>query len=296
MPSKGIKDFLHIHTTKLTLAKPKAKKQTKGRPVKRGLPWFAWLAIVLGVVAVVALIRTSPASKPASLSHPSELRAAIIDQLHSLQPNVAFISNVTAQLEDYGFEVDPYQADSVTVDLYRRVPGHSYELIIFRAHCGLLGSEGEAIYRTCLFTNEPCRETKHVTEQLTDQLAMARIDQNHPWVFAIGDRFVTQTMEGQFDNTIIIMMGCFCLYLDDLAQAFIGKGASAYLAWDATVDLGYVDEATPYLIELLCEGTLTLEEAVGNTMKEKGPDPNYGALLKYHPQNIGNRTVAELLH
>ena len=90
-------------------------------------------------------------------------------------------------------------------------------------------------------------------------------------------------------------MGCSCLHLDDLAQAFISKGASAYLAWDATVDLGYVDEATPYLIELLCERNPTIEQAVPNTMTEKVLEPNYGALLNYYPQNIGNRTITQLL-
>ncbi len=32
-------------------------------------------------------------------------KAAIIDQLYSLQPNEAFISEVTRELEDYGFEI-----------------------------------------------------------------------------------------------------------------------------------------------------------------------------------------------
>ena len=38
------------------------------------------------------------------------------------------------------------------------------------------------------------------------------------------------------------MMGCPCLYFDDLAQAFMEKGASAYLGWDAAVDLSYLDD------------------------------------------------------
>ena len=186
-----------------------------------------------------------PACSPAS-SNPAELpRAAIIDQLYSLQPNKAFISQVTQELQDYGFEVDLYQGDEVTVELYKKLPSYGHSLIIFRAHSGLLGKEGKVTKRTCLFTNEPYSERKHISEQLSDQLAKARIDKHHPWVFGIGDKFVTQSMEGEFDNTLIIMMGCSCLHLDDLAQAFMENGASAYLAWDATVDLGYVDKATP---------------------------------------------------
>jgi hypothetical protein len=278
-----------------TLAKLKAKKETKGKlPIWR-LPWFVCLAIALGIVAVVIFVRSSPSNKPTDSSQPSELRAAIVDQLHSLQPNEAFINEVTKELEDYGFEVDLYQGDEVTVDFYRQLPGYGHELIIFRAHSGLIGSKGERIERTCLFTNEPYSETKHVAEQLSDQLAKARIDEYHPWVFGIGDEFVTQSMEGEFDNTVIIMMGCSCLYLEDLAQAFIDKGASAYLAWVATVDLDYVDDAALSLVENLCTRELTIRKAVAETMAEKGPDPHYGAVLKYYPADSGSRTIGELL-
>lgn len=277
------------------MAKLKAKKQIRGKLPTRRLPWFAWLGIALAIVAVVIFVRSSPSNKPTGSSQPSELRAAIVDQLYSLQPNEAFISEITSELEDYGFEVDLYQGDEVTVDLYRQLPGYGHQLIVFRAHSGLLRSKGERIERTCLFTNEPYSETKHVAEQLSDQLAKARIDEYHPWVFGIGDEFVTQSMEGEFDDTVIIMMGCSCLYLEDLAEVFINKGAAAYLAWVATVDLDYVDDATLSLVENLCTKELTVRKAVAETMAEKGPDPHYGAVLKYYPANSGSHTIAELI-
>ena len=254
-------------------------------------PHLAFL-LLLTLLTTSLLFLSACSQAPSTPTEPP--KAAIIDQLYSLQPNEAFISQVTKELEDYGFEVDIYKSDDVTVDLYRKLPSHGYKLILFRAHSGLLGREGEIIKRTCLFTNEPYSETKHVTEQLSDQLAMARIDENHPWVFGIGDRFVTQNMEGGFDNTVTIMMGCSCLYLDDLAQAFIDKGASCYLAWDATVDLGYVDEATSYLIKQLCIEKVTIKKAVTTTMNVIGPDPKYGAVLQFFPQPSGNKTLKEL--
>jgi hypothetical protein len=277
------------------LAKLKAKKQTKGKFPERRLPWFVWLAIGLGVVAVVALVRASPTCGPTGSSYPGELKAAIIDQLYVLQPNQDFIQQTTQELEDYGLEVDLYQGDEITVDLYRQLPALGYKVIIFRAHSGLLGMEGEIIERTCLFTNEPYSERKHVAEQLSDQLAMARIDEHHPWVFAIGDEFVTQSMKGQFANTVVIMMGCSCLYLDDLAQAFIEKGASTYLGWDVAVDLSYVDEAAISLVQNLCGENLTVKKAVAKTMAEKGPDPRHGAELKYYPPDSGEKVVRELI-
>jgi len=202
---------------------------------------------------------------------------------------------MTQELEDFGFEVDVYQGDEVTVNLYRQLPGHGYELIIFRAHSGLLGSEGEVIKRTCLFTNEPYSQTKHVTEQLSDQLAMARIDENHPWVFGIGAKYVAESMEGRFPNTVVVMMGCSCLYLYDLAQAFIQKGASTYMGWNASVSLDYVDEATPILVTKLCSKGMTMKEAVDKTMADAGADPDYHAHLKYYPRESGNKTIRLLI-
>jgi len=251
------------------------------------------LAQLLMLVLLIVWLVSLPGCNQTHNSPSNSLKAAIVDQLYSLQPNEAFIEQATQELEDYGFEFDLYQGDEVTVDLYRQLPGYGYELIIFRAHSGLLRSKGERIERTCLFTNEPYSQTKHVAEQLSDQLAMARIDEYHPWVFGIGDEFVTQSMEGEFDNTVIIMMGCSCLYLDDLAQAFINKGASTYLGWNASVDLNYVDDAALILVRNLCAKELTVEKAVAETMAEKGPDPHYGAVLKYFPPESGSCTIAD---
>ncbi|MBN2186093.1 MAG: hypothetical protein JW732_01420 [Dehalococcoidia bacterium] len=253
------------------------------------------VACLLSLALLIATLLFPLACSEAPSISAEPPKAAIIDQLYSLQPNEAFISEVAGELEDYGFEVALYQGDEVTVNLYGQLPSYGYKLIIFRAHSGLLGSKEEIIERTCLFTNEPYSQTEHVAEQLSDQLAMARIDEHHPWVFGIGDKFVIQSMTVQFDNTVIVMMGCSCLYLDDLAQAFIDKGASAYLAWDATVALDYVDEATPYLLRQLCLEKVSIKKAVTSTMNVVGLDPQYKAVLGYFPPSSGGKTLEELI-
>ena len=78
-----------------------------------------------------------------------EPRAAIVDQLGTLFPNQAFIEQTTRELEEYGFKVDVYPGDSVTVDLYRELPALGYKLIVFRIHSGLLGADPKVINRTC---------------------------------------------------------------------------------------------------------------------------------------------------
>ncbi len=237
-----------------------------------------------------------PATPEPSSSPESNLpMAAIIDQLSVLNSNNTFLGQVTQQLEDYGFGVDLYQGSEITIDFYRELPQMNYQLIIFRAHSGLLSGEEGVVRMTTVFTNETYSEIKHIKEQLTDRVAKARIDTKHPMVFSIRDSFITQSMEGDFDNTVIIMMGCSCIAINDLAQAFIEKGASAYLAWHATVGLGYVDQATPYLIQQLCSEQLTVAAAVRNTMDTIGADPMFGAKLKYFPAQSGDRTLEQLL-
>jgi hypothetical protein len=157
-----------------------------------------------------------------------------------------------------------------------------------------LGTGDKAIPRTCLFTNEPYSETAHIGDQLSDRLAKARIDENNPWVFGIGADFVSKSMQGKFNHTVVIMMGCSTLYIDDLARSFIEKGASVYIGWDATVSLDYVDDAALILVEKVLSKNVSIEAAITGTMSEKGVDPSFSAVLKYYPSQSGNQTLSEL--
>ena len=247
------------------------------------MKWNAYIVLAVLVLGLPGLLFGACSTFSPKL----EARAAIIDQLHIHYPNQAFTEQITQELEDYGFQVDVYRDDEVTVDLFRKLPTYGYKLIIFRVHSGLLGADPKVVNKTWLFTAEPYSKTSHITEQLTDQVTYAKVHDDDPWIFAISAKFITESMEKQFDNTAIIMMGCDCLHFEDLAQAFIEKGASTYIAWDVSVVLNYVDNATPILIEKLCSKELTIETAVAETMNEKGPDPDYGAVLKYYPQQSG---------
>jgi len=269
------------------------------------LPWFAWLLIALGIAGIVAFVRIYPMGHHFP-DYAGNATAAIIDQLSSLQENEDFIGNVTKELEDYGFEVDLFQGGNITVDFYRQLPTYGYKLIIFRAHSGILGQDGEVMLRTVLFTNEEYTESRYGLEQVYEQLVMGGACQGCPMMFGITSKFIraegmvghTTDMEGRFDDTVIIMMGCGGIALPDLAQAFIDKGASIYLAWDLSVELYYVDEATPYLTRQLCSERLTIKEAVDSTMAVIGHDPEYEAELKYYHDPLsqnGDKTLEELI-
>lgn len=255
-----------------------------------------WLIVLAALILVLPGLLLS--SSCTSSERDLRPRAAIIDQVYVLQPNQAFIAEVTELLEAHGFRVDVYQGKEVTVDFYRELARYGYRLIIFRVHAGILevgeGPEKEITEGTWLFTDEAYSMAKYPSEQLTDQLGAARIDETQPWVFAVGAGFITRSIRGEFPDTAIIMMGCSTLYHTDLAQAFIQKGASAYLGWHATVDLSYVDEATLSLIRMLVAQRLTVDQAVRETMAEMGPDPTWRAALKYYPLGSGKQTITQL--
>ena len=283
----------------------KVKKQTKGKPPKGGSPWFAWLLIAIGVAGIVIFVRTVPMSQSPP-DHAGDATAAIIDQLSSLQENEGFVANVTRELEDYGFEVDLFQGNNITVEFYRQLPTRGYRLIIFRAHSGILEQDGEVMSRTVLFTNEEYSESGYALEQVYEQLVMGGACQGCPMMFGITPRFIRaegvigqdKDMVGRFDDTVIIMMGCSGIAMEDMARAFVDKGASVYLAWDRSVELHYVDEATPYLIHQLCSEELTIREVVNSTMAEVGADPQYGAELTYYydpGSHNGDKTLKELI-
>lgn len=270
-------------------------KEQRGKPTKRGFPSL-WVIIALFLAAFASIFVVNSQQMPSPI--PEGARAAIVDQLYASYPNEEFTTKVTEELEDYGFEVDVYQGDAVTVDLYQNLPTYGYSLVVFRVHSGLISPNSQALESgigTCLFTNEPYSQIKHLKEQLNDEVSRAKVAEGYPYVFAVGPKFIINSMKGNFDDTVVIVGGCSALYNDDLAQAFIAKGASAYLAWDATVDLDYVDEAIISLIKNLCSEKFTVKKAVDLTMATRGPHPKYHAALEYYPGGSGSKTIKELI-
>jgi len=76
------------------------------------------------------------------------------------------------------------------------------------------------------------------------------------------------------------MMGCDGLKTNRTAQAFLNKGAEAFVSWTRKVSASHADAATLSLLQKLIIDGLTVEEAVVQTAAETGPDPWYGAELR----------------
>jgi hypothetical protein len=263
-------------------------RETRGAEMKRVIS----LILIALVMAILLPCLPCGCSAP---RESTEARAAIVDQLYNLQPNEAFISYVTQQLNNLHLEVDIYQGDEITVDFFQKLPSYGYRFIVFRVHSGLLTKEEEMAQGTWLFTNEQHNPMKYTDQRLVGRIVKARTGEQQPWVFAIGADFITENTAGQFDNTVIIMMGCFSLYINDLARAFIMKGANTYLGWNGNLSLEYVDEATTKLIRNLSQEEMTIKEAVDKVMADMGPSPVYNAQLIYYPARNENKTIDKLV-
>ncbi|MDO8612178.1 MAG: hypothetical protein Q7R32_05065 [Dehalococcoidia bacterium] len=212
--------------------------------------------------------------------------AAIVDQLSLTQPNPDFIEHATDILERAGFVVDYYRGEQVTVDFYRGLPKLGYDAIILRVHSGQLWLDaGEGVVTqepyVSLFTGEPYSESKYLEEQRRARVVEAVYNEGEGTpIFAVAAPFIKHSMEGEFEGTLIVMMGCEGFGSDGAARAFLARGASAFISWDKQVSAEHTDAATERLLEKMLVERLPVEDAVAQTAAEVGPDPAYGAQLK----------------
>jgi hypothetical protein len=252
---------------------------------------------ILAVFLAAALILLPGCHSSAQAGSVKE-KAAIIDQLYLLEPDPSFIESATRMLESYGFMVDLWQGGQVTVDFYRKLPSMGYKMIVFRVHSGLLMSlekEGaRPLDTTYLFTAENYTTTRYVKDQLTDKVSNAMMYEKYPLVFAVNSAFM-KSASGRFDNTVVLLLGCESYYYDDMPEAFIEKGASAYVGWSTVVSLDHVDKAALDLLGNLCTANQTLAEGINRTMAGLGQDPSFGAYLKFYPPGSGNQTIKQLI-
>jgi hypothetical protein len=219
-------------------------------------------------------------------------RAAIVDQLAITDPDPQFIAAATDRLKAAGYRVDYYPAQAVTVNLYRDLPQRGYSFVILRSH-----SSGSLPVRDAatgivkntpsvgLFTNEEYSQGKHLAYQYAHVVTRDLYDDRDiPWAyFGITPEFIRSAARGQFPGATVILMGCDGLAADDLAQAFIAKGATDFVSWNAAVSAEHTDAATEKLLEHLLDERLAPREAVARTMDEVGPDPSFGSHLLAYP-------------
>ena len=272
------------------------------RPAGGGARLFRLLAVLVVVAVVACLAALSGEGSPGpTASVRSEPRAAIVDQLSSRNPNPSFVEAATATLEGAGYTVDYYPGDEATVELYRDLPTHDYDLVILRAHSAIpkkdltlptdvdpaviervMGKIGDDVL---LFTSQPYDGTAYLEDQKALRLfpVVYAGDATGKTYFAISSGFVESDMRGKFDRTTIILMGCSSLASEKTAAAFVDRGAGAVIGWSDTVSPEHTDAATERLLQYLLKDHLPTAEAAEKTMAEVGPDPSFDAVMRSYP-------------
>jgi len=275
-----------------TKAQIKASKERQRRIAKAIFLVFILLIVVFSSYFTYNYLNQSQnqTTNPTS----SQLRAAIVDQLALTFPNQTFIETATNILKQAGYTADYYAGEEVTVEFYGNLSAHGYGLIILRVHSTATKLEGEAFVEApvVFFTSESYSKTNHLYEQLTDQLLMVSYTASPSlYYFGIVPKFVTSSMKGTFQNTVIIMMGCEGLNNTKMAEAFIQKGAKAYIGWKGSVLASHTDSATIHLLQRFVIEKQTLKTAINKAMQEVGSDPTYNNALAYYPLEAGDQTI-----
>ena len=248
----------------------------KGR-LLRALAGLLAVAVVSGLAVYLSL------ALGAGGSGSGPRTAVIVDQLSLTQSNPAFAEAATHILQEAGYVVDYYPGEEVTVELYRNLPTHGYDLLLLRVHSGLARDYGKPTGYVSLFSGEPFSETRYAAEKAAGLLGRATYYDGSPEYFGIVPDFVQSTMNGRFGGATVILMGCDGLKSDTIAQAFLRKGAKVVVGWSGRVSAKHTDAATESLLRHVLVDGLAIGDAVARTMAEVGPDPEYGSFLGVYP-------------
>jgi len=227
---------------------------------------------------------------PSSTGHKPLSKVAIVDQLSAYSPDSGFMQKAENVLEQADFSVDIFDPEDVTVNLYASLAGRGYKLIVFRVHAGV--NEEVKGHPVGLFTTESYTQFKYQQEQLNDLVGSAQAFNRTETVFAVTPKFIREKSIVDYDDAIVILMGCFGLYSPDLPQAFMDRGATMIIGWDGLVDLEHTDKATLTLLRLMLLQKMNVEQAVASTMNDIGADSS-GSVLGYLPLERGGFTFFE---
>ena len=221
--------------------------------------------------------------------NPEGPRAIILDNLgldgESLSgENILFVQETKELLEGIGVKVDYVGVNDVTLGVYQDLA--KYNLVILRVHSGLL--IGEEV--VCFFTSEPLSPKnlgKYSEWFSNDYLVDATLelrDGTKKHFIGVTPEFISNCLNGEFENSIIIAMGCNSLESYSMARAFVNKGAFVYIGWTSDVTVNHTDSATLGLLKRFFEKNETIKEAI-----DKAPaDRRTGAKLTYYPEEAAN--------
>jgi hypothetical protein len=270
-------------------------KSGKKRGKKKGRRWTFKSKYTYGLVAgifVVSCFLIYFFLNAENQTHVDDApKAAIVDHLSDSHPNQTFVATSKSILRNAGFNVYYYSKEAVDVNFYRNLPNLDFDVIILRVHSAV----NEASDLLVFFTSEPFNDLKAGTIYLSDflsdppRLVRAMIYEGSDPYFGITPSFV-DSMNGEFDDTLILMMGCNGLdpAHTSMADALINKGAKVCIGWNELVSSFHTDHAITHLLQKLFAEKKTIQTAVDEINSEVGPDPTYKSKFSWYPLERGH--------
>lgn len=266
--------------------KTRRSKGWKKRILNKGTIFTILACAALIYLAYTFLFLSGPNS---NANGSIQYKAAIVDQLNLTQSNQTFVEMANSTLTSAGFKVDYYSGTQVTVDFYRDLPSRGYGFIILRVHSAPVlkyDEEGNIIMEKSyisFFTNENYSDGKYVEDQLNGQVVKCEYYNGSPLYFGVTPDFFRYSANGRFNNSIIVMMGCWGLYFTKMADTLVKQGARVYVAWDRAVMASRTDTGTLRFLQHFVTESKTMGVSVLETMTEVGADPKYNSSLTFWP-------------
>ncbi len=249
------------------------------------------LTILIFLIAVVLsallLSRVLLSSSPVRFS----TRAIIVDQLGSEFPNSDFGSSgkVAEELRSAGFNVSYQRSDAVNVGFYLGLAKGDYGIIILRAHSALRVDASIVDF----FTSEAYSASKYGSYLQDGRVTVGSFSLRPGESFFAVSPELFRNLDATFPKSIIVAMGCNGLNSTalEMAEAFVQKGALAYVGWNGLVGPGHTDNETLKLL-----GSFLLENrTIGQSVRSAAVDPDYLSGLGFYPTSAENLTKNDLL-
>jgi len=237
------------------------KKKRKPEGGKFKLSQKRLIAISVALSLTIALTFIIISLRSADI--PFSLNAAIIDQLSRDIPNPTFVTEATKILQSRNFNVSYYNK-SLDVAFFRNLTAGNYGIILLRVHSALRNDNSTVD----LFTTEAYTSPEKYSQEIKDELIVKgnySFDPGH-YYYAITYKFI-ESLQGRLPKSIVIAMGCWGLKegCEQLANAFIKKGAKAYIGWTDEIKSEHTDNETLKLLKMLLNYDYPLGYAISKT-------------------------------
>jgi len=202
---------------------------------------------------------------------PAVINVLVIDPISQ---DDAITPSVIKVLKESGYSVTHVTGNDVTVERMKNLD--NTDILIMRVHSSI---KNNAVW---VFTGERYDNNRYLVEQMTDEVHRARTSPEGEYLFAVGSSFFERYLSG-VDGVEILVMGCDAAQSRQLADVFLGKGASLYVSWDGPESLEYTDLVFARILSYFSSGK-TMDEAVKIVSQELGADPYFKSVLRCFKQ------------